>query len=510
MRLLLISLQEIPDVLGLKGLHYYLRAQGIDSHLLLLPRFDAGDERGRACLGRFVEEHRPGLVGVGLMSVEYRRARALTRTLRELGCVAPVVWGGIHPTLDPEPCLADADYVCVGEGERCLLELIEHLEHRRPLRAVSNLAYCDEDGVQRNPLAPLITELDSLPSYEHVPVSTSLQERSGRIVDYDRRVHRRWSRYRGTIYNIVGTRGCPYACTYCCNNYLGQLYQTRRVRRRSAAHILAELERALGDHPELQYVNFQDDSFLSQSDEALERFCAGYRRRVGRPFIVRAQPSSVTQRKLTALTDAGLAWISMGLQSGSDRVNREIFGRRVPRETFLRVARQIHQHGLAAFYDVILDNPFETDEDRLETVQTLARIPRPFYTQLFSLTFYPGTELHARAAREHPERMGELLDKNYHAYQPTPLNELTRLATVLSPGQIEHLVRLYREQPGSTHFRLALAGARVSARVLLEPITAFHVIRRSQGGDAARALRVLPNYLEEGLRRTLDSLRGGA
>ena len=53
----------------------------------------------------------------------------------------------------------------------------------------------------------------------------------------------------------------------------------------------------------------------------------------------------------------------------------------------------MRKYGISGYYDVILDNPFETEEDALETVRVLQNVRKPFQLQLFSLTFYKGTEI---------------------------------------------------------------------------------------------------------------------
>ena len=56
-------------------------------------------------------------------------------------------------------------------------------------------------------------------------------------------------------------------------------------------------------------------------------------------------------------------------------------------------ARRIGAHRLAGYYDVILDNPWETEQDTLQTARLLSRLPRPFGLAMSSLLFFPGTEL---------------------------------------------------------------------------------------------------------------------
>jgi len=48
----------------------------------------------------------------------------------------------------------------------------------------------------------------------------------------------------------------------------------------------------------------------------------------------------------------------------------------------------------------MLDNPYESEENILETLQVILEIQKPFQLQLYSLRFYQGTELYYRAKNE--------------------------------------------------------------------------------------------------------------
>lgn len=67
----------------------------------------------------------------------------------------------------------------------------------------------------------------------------------------------------------------------------------------------------------------------------------------------------------------------MGLQSGSERTSQDVLLRRVSNEKFLEAARLIKHYDISGYYDVILDNPFKTDADLIETINVLKKLPRP-------------------------------------------------------------------------------------------------------------------------------------
>ncbi|MBC8495687.1 cobalamin B12-binding domain-containing protein [archaeon] len=503
---LLISLQRDLDIIGLKTLHYCLLKKGYDSVLLHLPNFNPNNNNALKQIGKFVLEISPKLIGISLMTVEYFNSRDLTKYLKNNFESIPIIWGGIHPTISPAMCLDDADYVCIGEGERTILDLANAINNDENVNNINNLGHIQNGKVKKNILYPLIENLDEIPSYDHIPINSFIQGKNGFIVPIDKKKFKKYARYRGTTYSIMSSRGCPFSCTYCCNNFISHLYQTKKIRRRSIKDIIFELEKTVNEYSEIEYINFQDDCFLACSDTYLKEFCEIYKGKIKKPFIIRAIPIYITPNKIKYLKDAGLAWINLGLQSGSDRVCNDIYKRKSLKADFLKAARIIKKFNIAAFYDIILDNPFENEEDRLATVQTLIETPKPFYTQFFSLTCYLGTEIYEKVKKELPEKIEDSLRKDYLSYKKNILNDLTRLAAFLNAEHMNKIVYFYKQNPRTFKFKISLFIAKLLTLIIYEPFTYWQVIKLSQQGSYLKTLRVLPNYVKEGLMRYLNQL----
>ncbi|MEW6751880.1 MAG: cobalamin-dependent protein [Candidatus Latescibacterota bacterium] len=182
---------------------------------------------------------------------------------------------------------------------------------------------------------------------------------------------------------------------------LQQLYaaigERRHIRRRSVGNVMAELENARARLDGLRMVAFSDDSFLLMKDEAwLEEFCDQYRRRIGLPFFCKAIPRYVTRERIGRLQQAGLEHIEIGLQA-NERVNREVFGRRQSDAAFVAAAHVLEEAGIVRHYDVILHNPYMSEDDLRRTADVLLSVRKPYSVNYYPLTFFPGTALHARA-----------------------------------------------------------------------------------------------------------------
>ncbi len=496
--ILLISLQEDLDVIGLKSLHYQLLKNGFASHILFIPRLPGGEIPQD--IYNLIDKLSPLFIGISLMSVEYTRAAKLTNALKSHNPAMPILWGGIHPTIAPDTCVELADFVCVGEGERFIVDFANALANGSSPEGINSLVFSKNGQLIRNPLFPLMFDLSELPACEHVPVNSYVLNKK-KIAPLDNKMFRKYARYSGTTYSIMSSRGCPFSCTYCCNNALANIYGSRKIRFRDIKSVIDELKRALTQYPFIEYINFQDDCFLARSDDEMEILCQLYEHEIKRPFIARSIPTFITEQKIASLKSAGLAWISLGLQSGSDFVCNEIYQRRSGKQAFLKAARAIKKHDLAAFYDVILDNPFESDKNQIETIQTLMETPKPFYTQYFSLSLYPGTELLKRALQEGMIKGDEYQSKDYLLYNKTAVNNLVRLATFIPSYWMKALLELFRLNPTSFWLKVNIWVARLFAIGFAEPFTYLKVIWLSQRKHLGRTIRVLPYYMNEGLSR---------
>ena len=82
----------------------------------------------------------PDLIGHSVMSQQYDWSVKVAEALREEFGI-PQVIGGVHVTMVPDDVVRDAhyEYICVGEGEYALLELVQRMESGWDLTTVPNM-----------------------------------------------------------------------------------------------------------------------------------------------------------------------------------------------------------------------------------------------------------------------------------------------------------------------------------------------------------------------------------
>jgi hypothetical protein len=127
----------------------------------------------------------------------------------------------------------------------------------------------------------------------------------------------------------------------------------------------------------------------------------------------------VDEKRVSLMRDAGLWTSTMGIQSGSERIRRDCYERETSQEDIIKACEILASHGVGRNLDFIGDNPYETDADRRETVDLLCRLPKPFFFNYFSLTFFPGVELTDKALADGyigNDDIEDVAQKGYHLW----------------------------------------------------------------------------------------------
>jgi radical SAM superfamily enzyme YgiQ (UPF0313 family) len=379
------------------------------------------------------------LIGITLMTNFFDNAVQITEKLKsELDI--PVIWGGVHSTIRPDESLEYADMVCIGDGEEAMLKLVNNIENGESNLNIDNFWIKSNGMIFKNPLGKLTDSLDSYPMPDY-----SLE---GHHVLYEGHIHQMTSELlkifleRGTVstylkkigYQTMTGRGCPHRCTYCVNDTIKSLYEGQGyLRWRSVDHVIGELLWVKENMPYIGYIWISDDAFFARSLKNLENFCKKYKKKIGLPFSCLGSPLTITKEKMELLVDAGLIYIQLGLESGS-RIIQELFNRKnMSNDVMMKAIRIINKYKDKMFppsYDFILDVPYETDEDKIESLRFIAEIPKPFRLQPFSLVLYPETKLYQMAKADgfiKDERL-EIYSKSYTMRKPDYLNLLMTLA----------------------------------------------------------------------------------
>lgn len=424
--------------LGIRSISSYIKSKGFSTRLIFLPLIQSQksivpnyhrlyDDKTLEDIKELCKDSK--FIGISLTSNHVDSSIQITQYLKDK-LEIPVIWGGLHPTVMPEESLEYADLICLGEGELAFLELLKNERAGNPLKESKNFWFMENGKLRKNGFFDLIQDLDNFPFQDYsLKEHYILDNKTRRIVPLDsERMTTELLEIAGKDYYMTfATRGCPYRCSYCCNNAFRKLYPDQPIlRRRSVDNVISELCEVDAKFPFIQLYNISDDEFFSSKQDWIEEFSEKYKDKIGKPIFCLANPAYITESKLTALVDAGLHYMELGIQSGSPEI-RELYHRSIKNEKIIESAHILQKFTdriCPPVYDIILDNPYETLDNHLETINLVRKLPRPYLLQLFTLTFYPGTELYEKAIKDGliNDKFEDIYRKSYLDYTQSYIN----------------------------------------------------------------------------------------
>lgn len=495
MKNLLISVQKNLNILNLKLLHSILLSKNYDSILLYATRFDLSNSKMLQALEGFVRELQPSWVGISLTATEYSSARDITQFLKSKFDSFPIIWGGIYPTSVPHKCAKFADFLCIGEGDKTVLDICEALSKGKTLKGVNNLAWLENNEIVKNPLNPLIENLDSLPFTPRLAPRSFLLYKD-KVQPLNKHLYKKHSAFSGGIYRIVGSRGCPYHCTYCVNSLFPQLYPCWKTRWATPERIVDEIYAGVNEDLPLLFISIMDDNLFSQNKEFLQKFFELYKGKINKPFIASSSPNFISDEKLKMAVDAGLSSLHVGLQTGSERTSKEIYKRVSSPKNYIKMAKIIHKYPVVPYYDIICDNPFETEEDEIETIKMLTELPKPYFFLLFSLTLYEGTQLRKEVETIAPEYLHDDTQKDFLITEDKPLNLLKHFATFYPKFFVKWLLSLYQKYPSSFFTKFIFKFSKFFGLFTFQPLIYLWILLRFNQYSLTKFLKSIPMFFD--------------
>ncbi len=361
------------EYLGTMVLSAVLKNAGHQVDLVI----DNNDEK----ILQYAEFFKPDIAAMYVSSGSHVKSLETLKKVKN-GTGALTVIGGPHPTYFPESINhLGVDALCIGEGDDAMLELADIVGRGGDLTGIKNIWVKSNRKVHRNPLRPLITNLDNLP----IP---------------DRSLYYKYSVLRNSpSKHFITGRGCPFECSFCCNKAYKQIYSGKgpMVRRANPEKVCKEILDIKENYP-LRSVRFDDEVFLLDTDWSIS-FLKDYKKWIDLPFSCLIRADITTAEVIHALKDAGCYIAYFGVESGDDFIRNRVLQKKVDREQIKNTAWLLKKSGIKIGTFNMVGMPGETFEDAWETVR-LNQIIQSDYPWCSIIQPYPGTELERFAKAE--------------------------------------------------------------------------------------------------------------
>jgi radical SAM superfamily enzyme YgiQ (UPF0313 family) len=343
-----------------------------------------------ALVAAAVAKHQPEMVALGGMAFHLREIKDVAKLVRQLLPSATIVVGGPLVSTQPEVVLSaipEMDIGVIGEGEHTSVELAAALEAKTSLAEVRGLAYRDSTQpgqVVKTQPRPIEENLDALPwvDYEGLGLDVwSKLHKPGEcapalILDENTRVM-----------PVMTSRGCPYACTFCCHEAAG-----RRYRLRSLDSVFGEIEEARARWG-INAIFVYDDLFCLQR-ERLEEFC----RRI-EPMGMRWECSmtvgQINPDMLKMMKKSGCCCISIGVESMSPTVLQSM-KKKATREQLEIALAQIYEAEIGLWSNLIFGDPKESLETVTESLEWYSNHAQ-YNFRFANIGYHPGSRIYDEA-----------------------------------------------------------------------------------------------------------------
>lgn len=340
---------------------------------------------------------KPDIVGISLIS--YKSIEDAVKASEAARAKhIPVVWGGALASVIPETVLkhGSADFVVVGEGEITCERLLEALEKNLPLSGIDGLAYTQNGQIKINK-DRAFANLADFPVLDWSLVKPS---------DYFQSL---FGAEKMTY--LYSAKGCPGQCTFCFNKGFNKC----EYRKRPFDYCIEEIQYLVANTA-LDGVHFADELWCRNRKEMVEN-CdklvnSGFRLSWG----CNARIGTYTKEDFAYMRRSGCRWMFFGIESGSDRIQKEI-KKGIRLDLAQETVNNCVNAGIAAVTAFIIGFPGETADDIKETIALAKKIPEAVYDCNF---YFPvsGSEMCEQLAAAGKYRIPETLEE-YKNLRPT-------------------------------------------------------------------------------------------
>jgi len=335
---------------------------------------------------RAIREHGISVVGIGAMTCEMPQAVAEARRLKEAHPGLRIVFGGAHPSADPEECLATGavDHVVVGEGEIAFERLLTDVrEGREPAERILFSPVPDVDSLPR----PAFDLLD-LPGYFALESPWHFPK-SRRAVQF------------------ITSRGCPYRCSY-CHEIHGKRYRGMNPQR-----VVDQIEWLVKEHG-VEELLVVDDIFNFDLERAKE-VCRGIierRLEVHLQFPNGVRGDRFDEELVALMRRAGTHYFAIAIETVSERFQK-LTRKNLRIEPARQTLRWARTHGIEVCGFFMIGFPGETLDEVRATIDFALK--EPFDTVFFSLVApFKGTRLRTDMIQGH---FGEMSSEGAEALE---------------------------------------------------------------------------------------------
>ncbi len=376
---------------------------------------------------KLLKKYRPKIIGLPLYTspVVYR-VQEIVAFARQLLPDSYIVLGNLHANYFAEDILKnkEADVVVLQEGEETIVELVKAIENKLPFENVNGIVFRNQEGlIIKTAPRPYQEDLDKypFPAWHLMPYKKYNMQEIGKIA-------------RTGVF-MLSSRGCPYACPFCC-----LFIQGSKRRTRSVGNICDEIEWLIKKF-KYQSFMFIDPTWPINKKEGVN-FCQEMIKRGLHKKILWGTETRIDimdQELLSMMYKAGCRKIMFGIETGSKSTQQSISKKQDFNKT-KETIKLAHQEKLDTCGFFMMGFPNETKEDIEKTIDFALSLDLHF-AKFAVFVPYPGTPLYEQMLKEGLLDKRDLSNWNSYTTYPTLTNPPVFLDKQLTLKELLELQR---------------------------------------------------------------------
>jgi anaerobic magnesium-protoporphyrin IX monomethyl ester cyclase len=322
---------------------------------------------------------KPVCVGITCMTGQNKYVYEIAQFIKKINSKIPIVLGGYHASILPYQTLECPyiDFVIIGRGQTIFLTLIQALSSNQSVNNIAGIGYKREQKIFVNKSTDIseYQEDYSLPYhlilkyfrfYQHLPIETSY--------------------------------GCPHHCSFCSIKSVNPKYVYKKPER-----ILYEIITPF-NFQHFENITFIDDNFFANVRHAKRILSILHKKRFIYPINATARVDDIlmiSDKDLTAFNYCGLGDISIGVESGSERI-LTLLNKQISIKQIFQVNKKLAKLKFNSSLLFMQGIPTESRKERNMTLNLIAKLlsqNKRVTVYIFNYTPYPGTMIYDLAIK---------------------------------------------------------------------------------------------------------------
>lgn len=349
-------------------------------------------------------DYNPSIVCISaLFSPLYKNMLDIARSCRDIFPDAVITAGGCVPTNMYKNIFNDSDCfdaLCYGEGEKALSALVLAEDKFSCIAKHSSWVTRDKMGSQQHFHSQYIESLDEIPFGDFDIIRVSDYRLNPTIAAYTSLDSDKLS------FPVMTSRGCTFRCCFCASHTV----HGRRMRYHSIKRVREDIE-TLKEKYGAEIIIFQDDHFMFDQKRALEIIKIIAALKLTAFFPNSLALYALNREVIEALKLSGVKQLVLSIESGSDRVLKEVMHKPLNLSIVKRVADDCRDLGIYTDVNILIGLPGETKQD-IEDARGFLNTVNANWYRVNVATPLIGSEMYDICVKNRYIR-GDYLDCNY-------------------------------------------------------------------------------------------------